>query len=421
LNTMPATWSGPGERPAWSTFVRALAAVFLPFEIGLLIFLVLGTHGMIVPLDKPVTTDFASFYAAGVLANDGAPQLVYDQAAHHAAEERATELGIEYQFFYYPPIFLLICAPLARLPYLLAFALFEAVTGLLCLAVVRRILRSHDRTDLILVLSFPAVFWTIGLGQNALLSAALFGAATLLIDRRPVVSGLLFGALCYKPHLGILVPVALAAGKRWRAFAAAAIGTLALCAVSVAMFGVRTWQTYLDVASGSAGTYEYGRIDFAGMISLFGSVRLAGGGLGIAYAVQIAVGLVATAAMAWLWWRQADLETRSASLIAATLLTVPVILLYDLTLAGIAMAWLIRTNRQKDGFPWQQTSFALIFVIAFAMRNIGGDYHVPLGPIPALMLLTFAFRNATVKRPIGKGLSLEIQWVERISGVARRD
>jgi hypothetical protein len=379
--------------------VRAFAAALLIFELGVLVFLVLGTHGMIVPLDKPVTTDFASFYAAGTLANEGAPELVYDQAAHHAAEERATEPGIDYQFFYYPPVFLLICAPLARLPYLLAFALFEVGTGLLCLLVVRRILPDCDRTDLILALSFPAVFWTVGLGQNALLSAALFGAATLLIDRRPVLAGLLFGALCYKPHLGVLVPVVLAAGRRWRALAAAAIGAMALCWVSVAILGLSIWQAYADAALGSVRTYEFGRIDFSGMVSVFGAVRLIGGGLGIAYAAQIAAGLVATAAMAQLWWRDADLEIRSASLIAATLLTVPVILLYDLTLAGIAMAWLIRSDRRRGAGPagWY-APFAAVFLIALVMRNVGSFCHVPLGPVPALMLLGLAFRKAAVQR-----------------------
>jgi alpha-1,2-mannosyltransferase len=297
--------------------------------------------------------------------------------------------------------------------------LFEAVTGLLCLPVVRRILRSHDWTDLILAMSFPAVFWTIGLGQNALLSAALFGAATLLIDRRPVVAGLLFGALCYKPHFGVLIPVALIAGRRWRALTAAAVAVLALCGVSAAIFGVDTWQAYLDVASGSVGTYEFGRIDFAGMISVFGAIRLAGGGLWFAYAVQIAVGLVATAVMTWIWWREADLEARSASIIAATLLTVPVILLYDLTLAGIAMAWLIHANRQGTGLPQQQASFAAIFLIALVTRSIGSSYHVPLGPIPAFMLLAFSLRSAAMQRLSAKGPSSGIEWPEGVSGAAR--
>jgi hypothetical protein len=79
-------------------------------------------------LQKPTSTDFVSFYAAGTLANSGTPFLAYDQAAHHIAEEHASQPGIIYNFFYYPPTFLLLCAVLARLPYLPAFIAFEIVT-----------------------------------------------------------------------------------------------------------------------------------------------------------------------------------------------------------------------------------------------------------------------------------------------------
>ena len=60
-------------------------------------------HGWIVPLDMPVTTDFASFYAAGDLTNSGMPQAAYDVVQHYAAEQRLTEPGVGYVIFVYPP------------------------------------------------------------------------------------------------------------------------------------------------------------------------------------------------------------------------------------------------------------------------------------------------------------------------------
>ena len=42
-------------------------------------------------------------------------------------------------------------------------------------------------------------------------------------ERRPVLAGLLIGCLTWKPQFGILLPVALAASNRWRAFASAAM------------------------------------------------------------------------------------------------------------------------------------------------------------------------------------------------------
>src|ERR1700682_6072292 len=108
--------------------VRACALILLAIEIGIFSFLVAGTHGWIVPLDKPTTTDFVSFYAAGALADAGTPALAYDQAAHLAAEEAIVGQGIQYQFFNYPPVYQALFAPIALLPYLVAFVAFAAAT-----------------------------------------------------------------------------------------------------------------------------------------------------------------------------------------------------------------------------------------------------------------------------------------------------
>src|SRR5271167_2104947 len=245
------------------TYCRILLAV----ETALFLFLVAGTHGLIVPLAEPTSTDFVSFYAAGALADSGAPELAYDQAAHDAAEQRATAAGIEYRFFYYPPVFLLLCAALARLPYLAAFLVFEAATLALCLIVMRAILAERDWSAIIPVLAFPAAFWTLGLGQNAFLTAALFGAGTLWIDRRPILAGFCFGALCYKPHFALLVPVALLAGHHWRALAASLGSAAALGGLSVIAFGWQTWQGFVAAAAGSHATYASGRINFGGLIT----------------------------------------------------------------------------------------------------------------------------------------------------------
>src|SRR5690348_1732251 len=76
--------------------VTAYCAMLLAGEIVLAVFYVAGTYGLIVDLDGPATTDFVSFYGAGSLTDAGTPQLVYDRAAHLAAEERATAPGIKY-------------------------------------------------------------------------------------------------------------------------------------------------------------------------------------------------------------------------------------------------------------------------------------------------------------------------------------
>jgi len=367
--------------------VIAYSAILLAIEIGCFLFLVAGTHGLIVPLDTPTSTDFVSFYAAGSLADAGRPELAYDQAAHRAAEERATAPGVEYRFFYYPPVFLLLCALLARLPYLVAFVVFEAASLVAYLIVMRRILDERGSASLVPVLASPAVFWTLGLGQNAFLTASLFGAGTLCIDRRPITAGLLFGALCYKPHFGLLVPIALAAGGHWRAFAAAFASAAALCLFSLMLFGWATWHDFLSAAAASHATYESGRIAFGGLVSPFGAVLLFGGTSPMAYAVQAGATISAGLLVGFVWRSGFALPIRAATLAAATLIAIPVILIYDLTLAGVAAAWLVRA-REGDEIPsWEKAALAGSLLLLLNPRGLAELSHIPIAPVVALALV----------------------------------
>jgi alpha-1,2-mannosyltransferase len=367
--------------------IIAYCAILLSIEVGGFLFLVAGTHGLIVPLSAPTSTDFVSFYAAGSLADAGTPELVYDQAAHRAAEERATAPGVEYRFFYYPPVFLLVCVLLARLPYLVAFLVFEVATLAFYLTVMRGILDDRSFASLVPVLAFPAVFWTLGLGQNAFLTAALFGAGTLYIDRRPITAGLLFGALCYKPHFGLLVPVALAAGGHWRAFAASCAAAAALCLSSLMLFGWATWDDFVTAVAASHATYESGRVAFGGLVSPFGAVLLLGGSPATAYAVQAAVTLSAGLLVGFVWRSDLALPIRAATLAAATVVAIPVILIYDLTLAGVAVAWLARA-RGGDELPvLEKVVLAGSFLLLLDPRDIAEASRLPIAPFVALALL----------------------------------
>lgn len=367
--------------------VIAYSAILLAIEIGCFLFLVAGTHGLIVPLDTPTSTDFVSFYAAGSLADAGRPELAYDQAAHQAAEERATAPGVEYRFFYYPPVFLLLCALLARLPYLVAFVVFEAATLAAYLIVMRRILDERSSASLVPVLAFPALFWTLGLGQNAFLTASLFGAGTLCIDRRPIMAGLLFGALCYKPHFALLVPVALAAGGHWRAFAAAFASAAALCLFSLMLFGWATWSDFFSAAAASHATYESGRIAYGGLVSPFGAVLLLGGTSAMAYTLQAGATLSASLLVGFVWRAGFALPIRAAMLASATLVAIPVILIYDLMLAAVAVAWLVRAGGEKGLPRWEKAALAGAFLLMLDPRDIAEASHVPLAPLVALALI----------------------------------
>ncbi len=322
------------------------AAILLSFELAAFLFFVAGAHGWIVPLARPASTDFVSFYAAGMLAKAGTPWLAYDRAAHFAAEQATAGAGIAYNYFYYPPVFLLACAGLAHFPYTVAYVLFQAVGGLGCFAAARAI-----RRDLpwYAMAAFPAFWWTIGTGQNALITTALFAAGTAAIDRRPWITGLCFGALCYKPHFGLLIPVALVAGGHWRAIAWSGAAVAMLAAGSAVLFGTAAWAAFFAAAAAPGDVYAARAIFMGGLTSPYGVAMVLGAGREAAIGLQIAVVVAIGWAVARVWRAGAPLPERAAVLLAATPVAVPVMMFYDLMLVFMALLWLSRAGPGASG------------------------------------------------------------------------
>jgi hypothetical protein len=379
---------------AWRTQaqVRRQAIALVVLQALTLAFFVAGTHGWISKGVAPTTTDYASFYAAGRLADAGHPADAYDRARHLAAEEQATEPGIKYEYFFNPPPYLLINQPLALLPYLPSFLLFQALTFGLWLTLGARV-AGPGPAVLPALLAVPSVWWVLGLGQNSFLNASLMAAGTLLLEERPWLAGMAFGALCYKPHLGLLVPMALLAGRQWRAFAAAGATVAAICLATLALYGPETWHAFFAMALHSDQAIGGGDVLFAAHIDPSGALRYAGLALPAARAIGGLLALATVLAVAWAWWRPVSAPTRYALLAAGTLIVVPFALFYDLVLASLAAAWLVRAARQGGFLPGEKAGLGiciglnLLAAVPVVARGTTGVAFGALVP-PLLVLLT---------------------------------
>src|SRR5215469_1963000 len=102
------------SRADWLTRDRILAwsGVLLTLEAIVLVVTALWSYGFFPRIGASSPNDFISFYAAGKLALAGTPALSYVQSAHAAAEIAAIGHDHSYVYFYYPPTFLLWCAPM---------------------------------------------------------------------------------------------------------------------------------------------------------------------------------------------------------------------------------------------------------------------------------------------------------------------
>jgi len=69
------------------------------------------------------------------------------------------------------------------------------------------------------------------------------------------------------------------------------------------------------------------------------------------------------------------------------LVAIPVILIYDLTLAGVAAVWLVRA-RGGDELPvWEKVALAGAFLLLLNPRGLAEVSHVPIAPLVAVTLI----------------------------------
>jgi hypothetical protein len=277
------------------------------------------------------------------------------------------------------------------LPYLAALAAWLAATGALYARMARAWLGA--RLGWMPIFAFPAVLTNLGHGQNGFLPAVLFGAGALWLEERPILAGLCLGALCYKPHLGLMIPVALVIAGRWKTIAGAAFAVVALAAGSLAVLGADAWRGFLADSGLARAALEQGLVGDAKMQSAFSAVRLWGGPVWLGYGVQALVAAAAAAALLWLQRRAPKSGAQGPAMIVAALIASPFLLDYDLVILAAPLAWLLREGRRTGFRDWEKITLAAAFVLPAVSRTLASGAHLPLAPFVLAALLAVVVRR----------------------------
>jgi hypothetical protein len=267
--------------------------------------------------------------------------------------------------------------PFAALPYVASLILWSAIGVTIFAATLAR-LGADWKLIATLVASPAAVFCLIS-GQSSLITAAMILGAFSLLDRRPLLAGVLIGLLTLKPQLGLLFPVMLVASGRWRVFASATVTALALALATTALFGVDVWRDFVTMGlpvqrEVLADPYLVATPFY---VTIFMNVR----GLDAPFAVAMAAQLVFTLGAVVLTWaaftrrRDADPALLTALFLAASVAATPYMLSYDsLSLAVAAIALLASGKLEGRGRLLGQLAFWLPLI-----QITLGALHIP-GP-----------------------------------------
>jgi hypothetical protein len=371
---------------------RSPADVYAKMTVGAVVFTVIFELGYFSQIRPPfdalgylIGRDFVNTWMGARAALAGDPKPWFDFATYNAALQHLFGAHFPAHGWSYPPHLLLLTWPFGFLPYLAAYAIWCALGFALYMNVAGRDERRFERV-LMLALS-PAVVINVFAGQNGFFTAALLIGGLNLVDRRPLISGILFGFLTLKPQLGLLLPLMLALTARWRCIASAGLTTLALAAATSLVFGADVWATYFrDAVPMQQGVLTHGTGIFLPMMpTAFMNARIAGLPLEWAWTLQGGMSAAAIAAVTWTFWRRRDPVLSIALFVTASFLVTPYAFNYDMVVFG----WVLAQVRSHEGTAALDDRLAMaVWTLPVTTMLLG----LASIPISCLVLVAFAAR-----------------------------
>ncbi|MGH7328104.1 MAG: glycosyltransferase family 87 protein, partial [Polyangiaceae bacterium] len=213
----------------------------------------------------------------------------------------------------------------------------------------------------------------------------LVGAGFLLIDRRPLLSGALFGLAVFKPHLTLFLPVALLAARKYRVLAGMLGTVVVLVSGTALLFGADAWLAFLAKAVHAGDVATSSSSGWTRVPTLYTLARVLGAGKIIAGVVHGAVAIMAAGGVAWLWRSSARPALRNGALALALLIITPYARIYDF--AFLLFPILALMSETKELAPREDR---LLIALAWAAPLIGLVVRISTPWLSILLIVLLA-------------------------------
>lgn len=349
--------------------------------------------------------DFFAIWTYAKLAFAGRSVELYDTSQMYAAQVAlglptievlglSPSLGMPFPFPY-APTFILMLWPLGVLSYNGAAAIWVGTTVLLYLYAVGHGTRPWW-VIVVWALAAPTSVVNVSFGQSGFLSAALLIGGLRSMERRPLLAGILFGLLTYKPQFGIFVPVALVAAGHWKTIAAAFMTVATLVGAATMAFGREIWTIWVHSLPGYLSWYDHNAGSRPMRFSIRDNLESLGCPPHFLYLVQVGA-IVGAICVVWMVFRRGPREFAVAALIAATCAVTPHGIVYDLPmLTGAALLYLEYRVRVAAQLTLIEVAITLL-TLGFPVATLW-SVHVPLDSvvITAFLALVLQVRRCTL-------------------------
>jgi len=334
--------------------------------------------------------DFSIFWPAGILARAGDFATLYQPALFAAWRQDFLSAGAQRLDWFYPPPALLPAAAISYLPFNLAFVVWTVLQLVIAFLLLRA--AGLSRGVILLGLLSPAALWNMEMGNIGIFCGACTVAGLLLAESAPWRAGAIISLLLCKPQSGVLAPIALLASRNfWAILAGLAVAAL-LLALETAVFGPAVWVHFFTTGLAAARLTLMAEppVGAERGVSVFWMLRGFGLGVGVSYAGQAIVAVIAIGLTWRIWaggaWKNLD---RMACTVFLCLLATPYGYVNDMVAYSIALAALAGAR----GWRIDVLDVALWLWPAIC-PVIWADFHVLLTPLACAIALARSWTRA---------------------------
>jgi alpha-1,2-mannosyltransferase len=249
---------------------------------------------------EEIGIDFHTYEAAAQVGLQQGWSDIYDQDLV-AAEQKTLVPDQRSQPFLSPPTVAWLTAPLALLPYSVAFYVWAGVSLAAFAVALAWSATSQGLARWIAAGGALGPWWVmhaIRLGQVVpLVATGVLLAWRLIRQERQVAAGLALSLILLKPNTAILVPFALLAAGRYKTFATWAAAGILLSVIALVTLGTHGMSSYLTqltgpLPSGAAALTLEGALGIQGSPAAVLRLAIAAATLAAAWRLRASPGLV---------------------------------------------------------------------------------------------------------------------------------
>jgi hypothetical protein len=189
--------------------------------------------------------DFPAFYTGALMARHGDFRNLHDERLQAEIQKPLVTRPFPV-YFVRPHVYAAFLEPLALLPIRQAFVAFILLSSAVLIGFWYWAYRRFGADAVGLLALFPVAIMSFAFGQDVVLFLGLFVLSYFLFEQdRPMLSGFVLGFVFIKPHLMLLIPIALLVQRRWRMLAGLALAGAMEALVSLALGGFTGAANYV--------------------------------------------------------------------------------------------------------------------------------------------------------------------------------